>query len=72
MKLASNTPMYEHMADDMDINCGTIAEGKETVQGVGTRIFEHMLAVASGERTRSEALDVGEAEFAPWQTWAQM
>ena len=72
MKIASNTPMYEHMIEDMDINCGTIVDGTETVQDAGRRIFDHILAVASGERTRSEDLDVGEAEFAPWQTYAQM
>ena len=72
IKIASNTPMFERMADDMDINCGSIADGTETVEGAGARIFETMLRVASGERTRSEALDVGDCEFAPWQTYAQM
>ncbi len=72
LKLATNTPMYEHMADDMDINCGTIADGTETLEEVGERIFQRMLAVASGDKTKSEELDFGDAEFVPWQVGAQM
>ncbi len=66
LKLATNTPMYERMADDMDLDCGTILTGDETVQAVGERIFELILETASGARTRSEAFDFGAAEFAPW------
>ncbi len=72
MKLATNTPMYEHMLDDMDINCGTIIDGTEDLEAVGERIFRSMLAIASGERTKSEEVGVGDVEFVPWQTWAQM
>ena len=72
IKLATNTPMYERMEDDMDINCGTIVTGEETVQQVGERIFRHMLRTASGERTKSEAFDFGGAEFAPWPMGATM
>ncbi len=72
IKLATNTPMYERMVDDMDINCGTIVTGEETVQQVGERIFQHMLQTASGERTKSEEFDFGGAEFAPWPMGATM
>ena len=72
VKLASNTPMYEHMIEDMDIDCGTIVGGGESLETVGRRIFEAMLAVASGRKTKSETLGPGDAEFVPWQTWAQM
>jgi altronate hydrolase len=72
LKLATNSPMYERMTDDMDVNCGTIAEGTETVEQVGKRIFELILATASGQRTKSEELGFGEAEFAPWQLGAVM
>jgi altronate hydrolase len=72
IKLATNTPMYERMVDDMDINCGTIVTGEETVQQVGERIFQHMLRTASGKRTKSEAFDFGGAEFAPWPMGATM
>ena len=56
IKLATNSLMYERMSDDMDINCGTIVTGEETVQQVGERIFQQMLRTASGERTKSEEL----------------
>ena len=70
IKLATNTPLYERMPDDMDINCGGIAEGVETVEECGQRIFESILRVASGERTKSEQLGFGDDEFAPWQLGA--
>ena len=72
IKLATNTPMFIRMEDDMDINCGTILDGEETVQDCGQRIFETMIQVASGHRTKSENFDVGGAEFAPWQLGATM
>jgi altronate hydrolase len=72
IKLATNTPMYKRMEDDMDVNCGTILDGDETVQGCGQRIFELMLRVASGEPTKSEQFDFGSAEFAPWVLGATM
>ncbi len=72
IKLATNTPMYERMSDDMDVNCGTVLTGEETVQQAGERIFQLMLRVASGEATKSEAFDFGAAEVAPWVLGATM
>jgi len=72
IKLATNTPMFERMEDDMDINCGTILDGQETVQECGQRIFEMMIRTASGGRTKSEMFDAGGAEFAPWVIGATM
>jgi altronate hydrolase len=65
IKVATNTPMYEHMIDDMDVNAGVILEGTP-VEEVGRQIFEEILAVASGKKTKSELNGVGEEEFAPW------
>ncbi|QDU96699.1 UxaA family hydrolase [Lignipirellula cremea] len=65
IKIASNTPMYERMQDDMDINAGEVLDGR-TVQEVGHDIFEKILAVASGEKTKSEQLGLGDEEFVPW------
>ena len=65
IKVATNTPMYEHMIDDMDIDAGVILNGTP-VEEVGRRIFEEILAVASGKKTKSEINGVGEEEFAPW------
>ncbi|HEX3373846.1 MAG TPA: altronate dehydratase family protein [Edaphobacter sp.] len=66
LKIASNTTLYNRMSDDMDINCGTIIDGEETVEQAGARIFEEILAMASGKLTRSEVLGFGEEEFQPW------
>jgi altronate hydrolase len=65
IKVATNTPMYSHMVDDMDVNAGVILEGTP-VEAVGRQIFEMILEVASGKKTRSEINGVGEEEFAPW------
>lgn len=65
VKVATNTPLYDHMLGDMDINAGRILDGVP-VEAVGREIFEKILAVASGERTKSEINGVGEEEFAPW------
>ena len=66
IKVASNTPMYERMIDDMDINAGEILSGRP-VEDVGREIFEKVLAVASGEKTKSEQHGYGDEEFVPWQ-----
>jgi len=70
IKLATNNFLYSRMPEDMDINCGDIAEGLETVEECGMRIFQTILAVASGERTKSERQGFGDDEFAPWQLGA--
>jgi len=72
IKLATNTPLFTRMPEDMDLNCGGIADGEETVEECGRRIFEAVLRVASGERTKSETQGFGEAEFSPWQIGAVM
>ncbi|MCA0424038.1 MAG: altronate dehydratase family protein [Proteobacteria bacterium] len=71
IKLATNTPMYEKMIDDMDINCGDVLDGV-TLEEKGQAIFETILRVASGERTKSEELGYGDAEFVPWTIGATM
>ena len=72
LKLATNTPMFARMEDDMDLNCGTILDGTETIAECGTRIFDSLLATASGRKTKSEHFDTGTAEFAPWVQGATM
>ncbi|NDL59939.1 UxaA family hydrolase [Phytoactinopolyspora mesophila] len=72
LKLATNSEMYRRMSEDMDINCGVIADGELTVEQMGRQIFERILATASGEQTASEVLGFGDEEFAPWQLGAVM
>ena len=65
IKIASNTPMYEKMQDNMDINSGTIITGEEIIQQVGQRIFDEMLEVASGKLAKAEVL--GHNDFGIWR-----
>jgi len=65
VKLATNSLMYRHMEEDMDINCGVVLEGTP-ISTVGRQIFEEVIAIASGKRSKSELSGVGEEEFAPW------
>jgi altronate hydrolase len=65
IKVASNSSMYRTMADNMDVNAGSIADGVSTVEQVGREIFELMLAVASGRPSAAERL--GHHEFVPWR-----
>jgi len=72
IKLATNTPMFNIMQEDMDINCGDIIDGEMSVAEKGQEIFDHILAVASGQQTKSEELGIGDMEFVPWQIGATM
>jgi altronate hydrolase len=65
IKVASNSRIAGIMEDNIDINAGTIVEGKETIEAVGQRIFDLIRRAASGERTKSEIL--GHKEFVPWR-----
>jgi altronate hydrolase len=67
IKLATNTPMFNRLEEDMDINCGEILDGRCTLQEMGQRIFELMLVTASGAASKSELLGLGDNEFVPWQ-----
>ena len=72
LKLATNTPLYKRMTEDMDIDCGPIADGAASVQEIGGQIFKLVLDTASGKKTKSEELGFGDDEFAPWQIGAVM
>src|SRR5689334_21588075 len=62
VKLATNTPMYRRLEEDMDINCGEIADGHATLPEMGERVFQLLLRTASGEKSKSELLGVGRFE----------
>ncbi|MEC8961976.1 MAG: UxaA family hydrolase, partial [Pseudomonadota bacterium] len=70
LKLATNTPMYLRMENDMDINCGDIVDGTSTVEEKGQEIFKRIVACASGEQSKSEIMGMGEEEFVPWMVGA--
>lgn len=71
IKLATNSDIYRRMEEDMDINCGDILDGVP-LEAKGREIFDKVLSVASGTRTKSEELGYGDAEFVPWQIGAVM
>jgi altronate hydrolase len=72
IKLASNSEIYRRMPDDMDLDCGPISEGRATVAEKGEEILDYLLAVASGQRSKSEVLGYGGSEFVPWIIGATM
>lgn len=71
LKLATNTDIFTRMIDDMDINCGDVLDGV-LIEAKGQEIFDFVLRTASGEKTKSEQLGYGDAEFVPWQIGATM
>ena len=72
LKLATNTAMFKKMSEDMDINCGTVIDGEETVEQAGQRVFELVLKTASGHKSKSELNGYGDEEFNPWQVGVVM
>lgn len=65
IKIATNSTMYNHMIDDMDFNAGQVLEGM-SMDEAGAELLDMMIAVASGQPSKSEAQGVGESEFNPW------
>ncbi|WNO52420.1 UxaA family hydrolase [Stakelama saccharophila] len=72
IKLSSNTQLYEHMPEDIDLDCGAILTGNASIEEKGKEILDYLLATASGQRSKSEALGYGGMEFVPWQIGAVM
>lgn len=70
LKLATNNELWQRQEEDLDVNCGGIVEGEAGVDEIGAQIFQRMLAVASGEPTKSEQHGYGMNEFVPWQIGA--
>ncbi len=72
LKIATNTAMFRRMSMDMDFNAGEIIDGTMSVAEAGERLFQLMLAAASGQKTLSEQHGLGDNEFVPWQLGAVM
>ncbi|QGY00857.1 altronate dehydratase [Methylobacterium mesophilicum SR1.6/6] len=66
VKLAATSALFARMEDDMDVDCGPVLDGKQSVEVMGRAIFEQLLRHASGEATKSEEAGMGENEFVPW------
>ncbi len=67
VKMAASDDVYESMLSDIDLSCGGILTGEADVETVGRRIFERLLRVASGEKSKAELNGVGRNEYSPWQ-----
>jgi altronate hydrolase len=72
IKLSTNSALWRRQEDDIDLDCGGIVEGSDSVDAVGERIFRLMLETASGRATKSERHGYGQNEFVPWQLGAVM
>ena len=72
LKLATNTRLWQRQEEDMDINCGEIVDGAASVTDMGQRIFDLVLATASGQQSKSERHGYGQNECVPWQLGAVM
>ncbi len=66
IKISSNTALYNKMSDIIDINCGTIIDGEESIQQAGERILDMVIRVASGEAV-PKAVALGQDDFLPWK-----
>ncbi|WP_319531195.1 altronate dehydratase family protein [uncultured Cohaesibacter sp.] len=72
IKVATNDTLFKQMPDDMDINCGDVLSAGISLEDKGAQILDLILRVASGEKTKSELLGLGDNEFVPWQVGAVM
>ncbi|MDR2179705.1 MAG: UxaA family hydrolase [Synergistaceae bacterium] len=59
VKICSNTPTYVKMKDNMDLDAGPIIDGKATIRELGEKTFGMILAVCSGQTTKTEELGYG-------------
>ncbi|HTM98263.1 MAG TPA: altronate dehydratase family protein [Pedobacter sp.] len=66
IKLATNSALAKKMPDIIDIDCGTIIAGEETIEEAGERILKYIIAVASGEETPKAVL-LEQDDFIPWK-----
>ena len=72
LKLSTNSALWAKQAEDIDLNCGEIADGTASIDEIGRRLFDLVLATASGTKTKSELHGYGQNEFVPWQLGAVM
>ena len=72
LKFSTNTALWQRQAEDIDLDCGAIVEGTDSVQACGARIFQLILDTASGGKSKSELHGYGQNEFVPWQLGAVM
>jgi len=72
LKLSTNTALWTKQEEDIDLNCGEIADGNASVDEIGEQLFRLMLDTASGAKSKSEQHGYGQSEFVPWYVGAVM
>ena len=72
VKIATNSPMFERLHADMDVNAGAMLTDGVSLEEMGEQIYQLLLDVASGKKSKSEAQGLGDYEFVPWQIGATM
>ncbi|WP_308160493.1 MULTISPECIES: UxaA family hydrolase [unclassified Bacillus (in: firmicutes)] len=65
IKISTNTGIFERMSENIDLNAGTVIEGKESIDSVGERIFDEITKVSSGKLTKAEILK--QHDFGIWR-----
>ena len=65
IKIATTSRLFEQMSEDMDFNSGRILDG-DPFPTVASELFELLIAVASGQQSKSEVQGIGSCEFVPW------
>jgi altronate hydrolase len=68
IKLASNTPIYERMRNDLDLSAGGVIDGTESIDEVGQRVFAEICRVAGGVQAKAEQHKHREFQFWAEQT----
>jgi altronate hydrolase len=66
VKISSNTRLFERMPDIIDINAGSVIEGKKTIEEVGEEILDYIISIANGE-TKTKATELNQDDFIPWK-----
>ncbi len=66
LKLSSNSILAKRMSDIIDINCGTVINGEDTIASKGEEILDFIIRTASGEYA-PKAVAIGQDDFIPWK-----
>jgi altronate hydrolase len=66
LKIASNSELYHRMAVDMDYDAGKMLHGFPLATAA-EELFDQAVAVASGQRSKSEQIPFRDMDFVPWQ-----
>jgi len=68
IKLASNSPIFQRMSNDLDLSAGGVIDGTETIDEVGKRVFDRVVEVATGDQAKAEKHKHREFQFWAEQT----